>query len=179
MKKNRYFIILCAVIIIACTQNEKKQVNADELPIDPLTIIDTASFALDMDSAILYAAHYDSVAKKALGQPAPIKAYTVRATDLLEVLGISKKTKTKYQFVRVYLGFDFNNKFRLFLTPAEGADIRTGHGGRDIVLHGLHTHGLADSVSVTREGEYMLDFTAPCPNSCPSNSKIIPPPSSK
>jgi hypothetical protein len=160
MKKTIYFVIGCA-IGLACTPTEKK---SDELPV---AFADTASFALSLDSVNHYRQHYDSVARKKLGQDAPVRAFTVRAVDLLEAIGLPKNSDPKYKFVRVYLGLDYKGHFRVFLTPVEGADISKGIAGKDITLTGPHSHGFAGPNISAHDGAYMLDFSSPCPNTCP------------
>ena len=102
----------------------------------------------------------------------PIKAFTVRAEDLIESLGIAGVDSIKYSHVRVYLGFDNNNHFRLFLTPVKGADIKKHQPGEDVILNGPYTPGLGDDGSLTDSGNYVLDFSSPCPTSCPTGSPL-------
>ena len=106
----------------------------------------------------------------------PIKAYTLRAEDLLLALGLDpKKITPQYPYVRVYLGYSRKPKdgrtpgFRLYLNPVIGADLnRKPHlGGKDVFLdslgHAIVSGNLGKSQSPT---PYVLDLNAPCPNTC-------------
>jgi hypothetical protein len=96
-----------------------------------------------------------------------VKAFTVRSVDLFEAMGMggADSTMAKYQYVRIYMGLDEKNSFRLYFTPVEGADLNSNppKGGKDKVLTGKYkTNAL-----VAGDGGYMLDFAQPCPYICP------------
>lgn len=169
---NRLFYLFLCAFLFACTQTEKKDSGLEE----GRQQADTAEYALPLDSAVLYINRYDSIAQAILKNPAPVRAYTVRAADLLEALGLPENIKTKYKHVRAYVGMDLNNQFRLFFTPVEGASIHETNPGKDIILKGAFTRGLRGDTgidaTVIQNGEYVLDFTAPCPNTCPSDSPL-------
>jgi hypothetical protein len=166
--KNSTLSIVFFLFIIACgTQPKDDTTDVDQGPA-------VAEYALDLDSAKLYIKRYDSISRLKL-DGIPINAYTIRAADLLEALGLPENTKVKYTHARVYLGIDKNNKFRLFLTPVEGASIAKGEAGKDVILNGPHKRTLADASDVEAStGSYVLDFTAPCPKTCPSGSQLYP-----
>ncbi|NOS94066.1 MAG: hypothetical protein HOP30_19285 [Cyclobacteriaceae bacterium] len=166
MKKN-LLTILSVALLFACSPKEKEEV---ELLNDGNQI---AEYALDLDSAIQYVNRYDSIAKASLKDTIPFKAFTVRAVDLLEALGLPENTKVKYTHARIYLGMDQNDHFRLFFTPVQGASIKNGEAGQDVILKGPHKHGLAEDAKLQlSNGSYVLDFTAPCPNTCPNGSPL-------
>jgi hypothetical protein len=164
MKKVIYFLV-CLVFALACSKNEKNQTESGDVKTD------TAEYALNLDSAVIYINRYDSTVNS-LFKGVPIKAYTIRAVDLLEVMGLSKKTPVEYTHVRAYIGLDLKNKFRLFLTPVKGAHITKGIPGEDVIMKGPHTRGLTSTSVANADGEYVLDFTGPCPNSCPTGSPL-------
>lgn len=117
-----------------------------------------------LDTAISCINRYDSLwtALFKTGEP-PIRAYTIRAQDLLESMGMSPSyasdsTICKFNHVRVYIGLDANYKFKLYFTPVKNADLCNGNGGMDVIL--------PDSISSTPQ--YVLDLNAPCPNTCGS-----------
>ncbi len=166
--KNSLLSIAFVLFVVACTQQPKE----DTITLDQGPVV--AEYALDLDSARDYIKRYDSLSKQRLGG-VPVNAYTIRAADLLEALGLPEKTKVKYTHARVYLGIDKNNNFRLFLTPVDGASIHKGEAGKDVILNGPHKPTLADASDVEAStGSYVLDFTAPCPKTCPSGSPLYP-----
>jgi hypothetical protein len=163
MKKLIYFLSLI-VLVTACNPQEKKA--AENLMKGP------AHFALSLDSAIIYTKHYRKVSREIFKDTVPVKAFTVRAADLIESLGIAGVDSIKYSHVRVYLGLDNNNKFRLFLTPVKDASIKDHKPGEDVILNGPYMPGLDEVGNVSSSGSYVLDFTAPCPTSCPTGSPL-------
>lgn len=164
MKKLIYFLSLI-ILVTACNQPEKK--TAENVAKGP------ARFALSLDSAVAYTKNYRQISKKIFKDSVPIKAFTVRAADLIESLGITGADSIKFSHVRVYLGIDNNNKFRLFLTPVKDASIKDHKPGEDVILNGPYTPGLGDDgLSATTSGDYVLDFSAPCPSSCPTSSPL-------
>jgi hypothetical protein len=167
MKTNLTYLLFL-VLIFGCTKPKEETTPANDAPT-------VAEYALDLDSAVQYIHRYDSLAKASLKGSVPIKAFTIRAADMLQALGLPESSKVKYTHARVYLGTDANGNFRLFFTPVDGASISKGEAGKDVILTGPHKHGLADAPGVlTTSGSYVLDFTAPCPNTCPTNSPLNP-----
>lgn len=107
---------------------------------------------------------YDSIWTASFGtNDPPIKAFTIHAADMLEALGIPKSYKDsvlcKYKHARAYIGLDSENKFKLFFTPVNGADLcaQTPNAGTDVIL--------ADTVKGVAQ-PYVMDLNAPCPNTC-------------
>lgn len=161
MKKVAY-LFLSALLLSACGERPKQKAKND----------DVAAYALELDSAALYTQNYDSIARSTMDGQNPIRAFTVRAVDLLEAMGmdVSLAEQAKYNHVRVYLGIDNNNNYRLMLTPVDSANIEDGVPGSDVILKGNYYHG--STSGAVQNGQYVLDFTGPCPNSCPSNSPL-------
>ena len=165
--KTSFYLFIGLCIAMSCAQKQTE----DETSAD-----DVASYAISLDSAAMYIKNYSDSARRFFKEP-PIQAFTIRSEDLLETMGVSSNQKVKYEYVRLYLGLDFNNKFRAFLTPVDSADIDKHVAGKDVILNGKYKAGKADGVvgsGVTiSEGNYVLDFTGPCPNSCPSDSPLL------
>jgi len=84
-----------------------------------------------------------------------IRAYTVSGIDLLSVLGLSATQRCTFDSCRVYIGLDYSNKFKLYLTPIKN--------GKDTIL--INSRGK----------EYLLDLNAPCPSTCGGmDSRLYP-----
>jgi hypothetical protein len=105
-----------------------------------------------------------------------VKAFTVRSVDLFEAMGMggADSTLAKYQYVRIYMGLDENNSFRLYFTPVVGADLNSKDkkGGKDVILSGKYKpNSIISNQTDAAEsnGQYMLDFSTPCPTVCPDN----------
>jgi hypothetical protein len=168
--KNLFYFLICITIVFSCTKAEKPmEINTTA---DRPKPIDTAEYALSLDSAIVYTKRFDSVARATFKGATPIKAYTIRSVDLLEAMGISKKTKVTYDYVRIYLGMDFTNTFRMVLTPVVDADLPKGIAGKDVILKGPYKRTISDTEFVVEDDSYVLDFTAPCPATCPTGSPL-------
>jgi hypothetical protein len=164
MKKVIY-MLACLPLAFGCAKD--KTTNTEE---------HIAEYALPLDSAVSYVTRYDSIVKKVLDNSIPIKAYTIRAVDLMEALGmpLEDTVKVKYNHIRVYMGMDAKNNFRLMLTPVNNADIVSGIPGEDVILDGHYSASTKNSGEPINIGQYVLDFTGPCPNSCPVQSPLIP-----
>lgn len=100
----------------------------------------------------------------------PIRAFTIRSIDLLEVMGLpidslQLSSAIKYEHARIYLGLDSNNQFKLYLTPVVNAQLSETNpkGGQDVFLRGA----FQGTTGEVQEGEYVMDFSAPCPKTCP------------
>jgi hypothetical protein len=166
MKKTFFLLTSIAILSVACNRNagETKSNSKSD---------DIAEYALPLDTAISYTRNYNDLAVAVLGDSAPIRSYTIRAEDLVEAMGIPHECaeQAKYKDIRVYLGIDGQNKFRLLLTPVEGADIEHGVAGDDVILDGQFVSGNNPSGDM-QTGRYVMDFTGPCPNSCSSSSPL-------
>jgi hypothetical protein len=122
-------------------------------------------------------ANFAALCKDHLGDTVPVRAFTVRAVDLLTALGIPARYADspfcEHKFARVYLGYRKDSSFRLFIVPVEGANLSSKirnewWAGRDIMLD---SNGIAIPDSVVKrtktDEENVLDLNAPCPNTCP------------
>jgi hypothetical protein len=163
--KKIILIAACALIVFACTTQNGKPLETPDRQI--------AEYALSLDSAKIYIQRYDSVMKTVFKDSTPVRAYTIRATDLQEAMGMPI-TNARFSHVRVYIGMGSNNKFRLFLTPVTDASIADGVVGADTILTGQYTHGLIKGLgaNAASSGPYVMDFTSPCPTSCPTGTPL-------
>ncbi len=115
---------------------------------------------------------FDSLSKAYLGDSIPIRAYTIRAVDLLGAMGmpgeLADSSLCKYKYIRVYLGYRRNVGFKLYIVPVQDANLAQLKGGIDIMLNS-EGKGLPFNKPKTgfyNEEEYVLDLNAPCPNTC-------------
>ncbi len=136
------------------------------------TPVDEAKSAVERYASLMD--QYDSAlvnSNMAVLLNSPLKSFTIRSIDLIEAMGMKMKyeRKAKYEYVRVYIGLDEDNQFKLFLTPVEGADLdaHPPKAGRD---HILHKDKVKDADGNWTEGDgYVMDFAKPCPNTCPDD----------
>jgi uncharacterized membrane protein (UPF0182 family) len=162
MKKIIYgFAIACLVTVLACnTKPAEPAQNQSQLE-NVVEDITETMYAVPLDTAMKNVHRYDSISQKYLKE-IPVKSFTIRSVDLLEAMGMPV-TDTKFKHVRVYLGLNDGNDFKIYLTPVVHADLSANppRAGKDHILSGKY-HGLGGS------GPYMLDFAQPCPNTCPN-----------
>ncbi len=163
MKKN----ILAASLMLSLmiTQSCKTEVKTEdkkEVKTETKRLL-TSSYQVPLAVAQDNIQRYTNKCFEALGI-VPIKAYTIHAEDLMEVLGIPETDPKiyKYDHVRAYLGLDTLNQFKLYLTPVEGANLSAVPkiAGNDVILKNA-------------EGApYVLDLNAPCPATCDLTSPL-------
>ena len=179
MKRSLYRMITAGLVIVsACSPKSSETAQTT----DPLILTGGASslYAVPLDTAIknikFYDKNiktYDSLVAKATGKvpdrKIPIKAFTIRAADLLESMGMSAADtiKAKYKYVRIYLAMNHKSDFKIYLTPVSGANLNISPAvaGKDVIMNGKY-NGLAS------DGDYVLDFTSPCPTTCPTGSPL-------
>lgn len=167
--KNLSITMLVALVFISCQQqnkdNQPKESNYEVADAQP------SMYAVSYDEAEKNINYYDSIAREYL-KTDPIKSFTVRSVDLIEAIGLSPDVDSiaKYKHVRIYLGLDSANKFKMYLTPVTGAKLSKGIAGKDVILDGPY-EGIPDSNGEVSEsdGQYMMDFTKPCPTTCPED----------
>ncbi len=113
---------------------------------------------------------YDSIlgnAKEPVLLNSPLRSFTIRSTDLVEALGMKMRyeDKAKFKYVRVYIGLDPSDEFKLFLTPVVDADLDSHppQAGRDHVLQ----KKVKDQSDASQLQGYVMDFAMPCPKTCP------------
>ncbi len=152
------------IAIIACQPPASDE--ADDL--ESFEIIDTqpSMYAVSLAEAKKNIEFYDTLAKKEFGFD-PIKAFTIRSVDLAEAIGLPTKylSKADYRHVRIYMGLDSaSQQFKIYLTPVEGAKLSKGKAGKDVILSGPYK---GDGELADGDGPYLMDFSAPCPKTCP------------
>jgi hypothetical protein len=165
MKKSMYGIMISIFFAsLACQQKPPEAPRQAELTEDYGKDNTETLYAVSLDTALKGIVRYDSVVNKKIGS-VPIKAFTIRSVDLLEAMGMPSRdsVKTRFQYVRVYLGMDTNNNFKIYLTPVIGANLGASppKAGKDTILSGKYNGGY---------GRYVLDFSQPCPNTCPERA---------
>jgi len=108
--------------------------------------------------------YVDNGLKAGLKNESIIRAFTVKAIDVVDTLGITVGKDGTLQFAydsfRAYLGQDpgtidpkLKNAFKLFLAPVNTAN--------------------EDVIPTGKEGQYVYDFNTPCPNSCDLKSPLF------
>ena len=170
MKKNTiiYAAALCIITLFSCNQ-KPAETKQEELKNDVvLTELSIVKLALDTAKSDIH--RYDDACRDFFNDSVPIRAFTVRAADLFEALGmpVAYYDSVKYQHARVYLGLDAYKHFKIFFTPVADANLDPGvmSPGKDIILQGLPGDGKA---------KYVLDLNAPCPNTCDTQSPLYQP----
>jgi hypothetical protein len=164
MKKIIYgFMIACFITVLACNTKSPdmdQEGNLEKVDQDATETM----YAVPLDTAMSNVHYYDSVSQRYL-KTIPIKSFTIRSVDLLEAMGMkpSDIKKAPFKYVRVYLGMNKKDEFKIYLTPVVGANLSANPpiAGRDSILSGNYK-GLGGS------GPYMLDFAQPCPKTCPN-----------
>ncbi len=175
-------LITAMLCNINCQKSSTDKSNADyKQDISSNECISSPKYSIARDSVLKDINHYIGVMGKLdtlLGNSLtpmplnfPVRAFTIRSTDLLEALGLpfdEKKVKPKYENVRIYIGMDKNSQFKLFFTPVVGADLSANPpiAGKD---HYLCKQIKDENGNVIATQEYLLDFSKPCPNTCPDS----------
>ena len=180
MKRNMCIAMMAfGLLVIACSQ-PNQQNNPKPQPLTPLPPDNLSAVVYPLDSARIDTTCYDSVNRHHWNGVVPIKAYTIRAEDLLGALGIPAKyadsSITQYKHARVYLGFRKGKGFKLFIVPVLGADLSDSipKGGIDVYLNKQGLPIPPDSLKFySADDEYVLDLNAPCPNTCAETSGAI------
>ena len=169
-KSSTGIIAMCLIIACACGPKHgdgKKDVAAAEKIADPQNTSVRVPLAVAKEDI----KRYDSACTAMFSKTGvPIRAYTIHAADLLEVLGLPKSevASCTYSHARVYLGLDPAFKFKLYFTPVVGADLDPDKmaAGRDTILSDPATGA---------DGYYVFDLNAPCPKTCDEGSQLYNP----
>lgn len=104
-------------------------------------------------------------------QACPIKAFTIKAEDLLAALGITQPTSPLYTHVRVYLGLTPTDTFKLFVVAVDS----DGEGPHPLIGKDHFFNVVEGSVHVDpapHSGHYVMDLNAPCPFTCDEASPL-------
>lgn len=119
-------------------------------------VIDSTLRNLDtvpLDSAISNITRYNSqwimLAKKSgYSNSIPIRSYLINGSDLINVLGVRDSSiSITFQSARVYLGLNYQNQFKLYMTPV-------GINDKDSILQDAN------------HNSFVYDLNAPCPSTC-------------
>jgi hypothetical protein len=152
-------LLICGMMTFSCSQSPSEHEKSANLEAKETSC---GSVRTPLAIAKSWVLNYDTIWSRHYGPGSPpIKAYTIRSKDLLEVLGLPVSTVCKFDHVRAYIGLDNENNFKLFFTPVVGADLCNGIGGRDTLLTGAP----GDPSSA-----YVLDLNTPCPQICGTNN---------
>jgi hypothetical protein len=145
--------IMCLFLLSQCKNTPTAAVTANEG--SPSVKVALGTAAADIN-------RFSDVCQNKL-QVVPIRAFTIRAKDLLEVLGLpeSDTSVCQYKHARAYLGIDANNNFKLYFNPVVGANLANNIGGDDLSL--TNANGQLPA-------EYVLDLNTPCPKVCAGNN---------
>ena len=164
------------IVFIACQPSESGNSTTVSETSKVDTVITpgyTSMYAVSFEEAKQNIDYFASlIANNQLGVDS-IRAFTLHAEDVLESIGLSPSyaSQAEFQYLRIYLGADStDSQFKIYLTPVIDADIEAGNAGKDVILEGPYDgdgDGLADS-----EGQYLMDFSKPCPNACDGNSPL-------
>jgi hypothetical protein len=169
MVKNVIIVLLAiAIILLVITRqsNNTPSGNNTKPPFMETVPLKTAKEAVD---------RFQDSCKSKLGFD-PIKSFTMRGVDAMEVLGLRKllkgnsaelATQADTLAFRVYLGLDDSLRFKLFVVKVEGVNFKNNQMGKDVpfIIDGQ------SGVKGTSVGsEYVLDVNQPCPKTCPEES---------
>jgi hypothetical protein len=180
MKKTLYPVLtaISLVVLTACSNEPSaKEKPAEEksgasAPVRASHVEENTMVRVPLTEAMGNVARYDSVSSAvfgSMGAAVPLKAYTVHAADLFESLGMPASYVDSavcvYHHVRVYLGLDSANNFKLYFTPVTGASLSDSRpsAGTDYFL------------TDERGMRYVMDLNAPCPNTCDVTSPLYNP----
>jgi hypothetical protein len=167
--KNSFYTFSFLITILSCGPSEQKDSAVPETE-----AVVVADYALAIDSAVTYIHNFEKQWKNFTNKqpndsiPLPLKAFSVRAEDLMEALGLpeSEAKKAKYHHARFYLAMDNNNRFRLLITPVDD-------NNKDIILNGPYVPtGSMVGTQASESGSYVLDFNQPCPKTCDETSVL-------
>jgi hypothetical protein len=156
--------IMCLIATQSCNNAEKTETKTEEQPKKEAVTSNLlkSSVRVPLKDAQDNIVRFNNMCLEKFGS-VPIRAYTIHAADLLEVLGldVSDTTKCKYKYARAYLGLDSSNDFKLYLTPIDSADLSSSpkKAGKDVILK-------------DKDGSYVLDLNAPCPMTCDFTSPL-------
>lgn len=173
MKTSLLFSVCCAALLCHTSCRPEKP---EQQPIPPQES-GMGRILYPADSAIVDIASFDSLCAVHFPPNAqPAKAFTISAIDLLSALGMPfDSTACKFDYVRVYMGYNPQHQFKLFVVPVEGTHIGTpkDNAGRDCLLNAnghavLPRPGSNDSTDL-----YVLDLNTPCPSTCDMGSPLM------
>lgn len=136
--------------VFSCEDTKPVEVKPEVLNLDSIKSLDQTP----LDTAIANITNYNNswalLARHAgYADSIPIRSYLVNSVDLINLMGIRDQDNIDITFrsVRVYLGLNYQNHFKLYMTP--------------VGINGL------DSILVNSKGKsFVYDLNAPCPSTC-------------
>lgn len=166
----KYFAYLTihALLALGCSSNSGTEDYARSP--GPFDCLDAPQDGVSVDTAYADIARYKAYMNKFVPGDSTyyVRAFTMNAIDFIEALGLplGDSSKVQFEFVRLYIALDELEKFKLYVTPVVGANLRKGivKPGKDHILCQTKTD---EDGNVVSQGGYMLDFAKPCPNTCP------------
>ncbi len=157
--------IVCLIATQSCNNSAKTEANKEEHPTKTVNSLNVlkSSVRVPLAEAQYNIMRYNNSCIEHFGT-VPIKAYTIHAADLLEVVGldIADSSLCRYKHARAYLGLDTLQRFKLYFTPVDSADLDAVPilAGKDVILK--------DKAGAS----YVLDLNAPCPMTCDFTSPL-------
>ncbi len=156
--------MLAALLVFGCQQTTTPG-KANTIPASTM-----ATYAVSKEQAFQANAAYVQKMKMLMpGGSDPVRAFTVRSEDFLELLNIKPEQlpKNYHSHVRIYLGYE-NGNTKLYFTPVKDAVLDGDiSGGEDLYWDGPFEGNPAAARLGASNGEYLFDFTKPCPTTCP------------
>lgn len=171
-------LVAFAFVIISCSKPEATKPGPTPDPV----LID----GFPLDSAVAATARFRRFNEQLFKGATPIKAFTVRGADLMEALDLDSliptNEKARQAFIdttaiRVYMGVDsipdtsekkFHYEFKLFVANVNKSSYSKNEPGVDVFFS-------SKKVKAPKLGgadDYVLDFNAPCPTTCPTSSPL-------
>lgn len=162
------FFIVTIVLAVLLYQAYNKECNPCKNRTNPPPME-----TLSLKTAAKATKHFREVCESAkIGNP--IKAFMVRGVDLMQALDLgcmlpkdaaAAAAFTDTTAVRMYLGLDSLNNFKLFVVDVDGASFSKSIPGKDRFFN---TKTSAKTLTSSNSG--VLDFNTPCPNTCDQSS---------
>jgi len=143
------FFIAGLFAVYSCGDRKPVQVKPKTLNIDSIKSMDQSPLDTAIANITNYNRHWALLAKQAGYEDSiPIRSYLINSIDLINLLGVEHQDSIRitFQSVRVYLGLNYLNHFKLYMTP--------------VGINGL------DSILVNSKGKFVYDLNAPCPSTC-------------
>ncbi|MCZ8216534.1 MAG: hypothetical protein O9262_09870 [Cyclobacteriaceae bacterium] len=165
MKKIILPILTVVMLIVSCRQEDTEQKKDDTLPTTRKAV-----YAVSKEEAEAGNASYVKLMQQLDSTNMdPVRAFTVRSVDFLQLLNIDTTMLTKeyHSHIRIYLGYE-NGSTKLYFTPVTGAKLSGDNvsAGTDLFWDGPF-EGELNRELASETGEYLFDFTKPCPTTCP------------
>lgn len=180
MKSQLLCIALCATIMLAPACRQQHQAQEKTLSSQQGTVHNPgiARILYAADSARNDIALFDSLCTAHFQNNVPAKAFTIRAIDLFDALGMPYDSSVcTYTHIRVYMGYQkAGHNFKLFIVPVKDASLNPPiiSAGIDYLLD---SQGHAVPPQPWPKGgnsrQFVLDLNTPCPSTCDMGSPLM------